>query len=77
MSTEAAFRGVFRKRSSENMQQVYRKIPMTKSDFTKVALLTLRHGCSPVNLPIFSEHLFLITPLECCFCMYNYIIHNI
>ena len=48
---------VLRKRCSENMQQIYRRTPMPKCDFNKVALLcnfieiTLRHGCSPVNLP--------------------------
>ena len=39
-------RGVFRKRCSENMQQIYRRTPMPKCDFNKVA----KHGCSPVNL---------------------------
>ena len=40
------FRGVLRKRHSENMQQVYRRTPMPKCDFNKA----LRHVCSPVNL---------------------------
>ena len=31
-------RGVPRKRCSENMQQIYRRIPMPKCDFNKVAL---------------------------------------
>ena len=39
-------RGVFRKRCSENMQQIYSRTPMPKCDF-KIAL---RQGCSPVNL---------------------------
>ena len=49
-------RGVSRKSCSENMQQIYMRTPMPKCDFNKVALLcnfieiTLRHGCSPVNL---------------------------
>ena len=30
------FRGVLGKRSSENMQQIYRRIPMPKCDFNKV-----------------------------------------
>ena len=35
---------------SENMQQIYRRItPMPKCDFKKVEI-TLRYGCSPVNL---------------------------
>ena len=50
-------KGVPRKRCSENMQQIYRRIPIPKCDFNKVALqlcnfieIALRHGCSPVNL---------------------------
>ena len=36
-------RGVLRKRCSENMQQIYRRIPMSKCDFNEVAnLLNLR-----------------------------------
>ena len=31
--------------------------------------ITLRHGCSPVNLLHFSEHLFLRTPLDGGFCL--------
>ena len=31
-------RGVLRKRYSENMQQIYRRTPMPKCDFNKVAL---------------------------------------
>ena len=31
------FRGVLRKRCSENMQQMYRKKPMPKCDFNKTA----------------------------------------
>ena len=31
-------RGVLRKRCSENMQQIYRRTPMPKCDFNKVAL---------------------------------------
>ena len=35
-------RGVLRKTCSENMQQIYRRTPMPKCDFSKVALeLTL------------------------------------
>ena len=32
--------------------------------------IALRHGCSPVNSLLFSEHLFLRTPLDGCFCEY-------
>ena len=43
-------------RCSENMQQIYRRTPMPKYDFNKVALhcnfieIALRHGSSSVNL---------------------------
>ena len=57
-------RGVFRKRYSENMQQIYRRTPMPKCNFNKVALL--RHGCSPVKL-LHIFRIFLRTPLEGCF----------
>ena len=41
------FRGVLRKRCSEIMQQIYRRTPMPKCDFSKVAF---RHGSFFVNL---------------------------
>ena len=47
-------RGVLGKKCSEDMQQIYRRVPMPKCDFSEVACnfikITLRHGCSPVNL---------------------------
>ena len=44
-------RGVPRKRSSKNMLQIYRRTPMPKCDFNKVATeITLWYGCFPVNL---------------------------
>ena len=47
-------RGVLKKRCLENMQQIYRRTPMPKCDFNKVAKqlywIELRHGCSPVHL---------------------------
>ena len=47
-------RGVLGKRCSEDMQQIYRRVPMPKCNFNEVACnfikITLRHGCSPVNL---------------------------
>ena len=48
--------GVLSKRCSENMQQIYRRTPMPKCGFNKVAKqsnfieMALRYGCSPVNL---------------------------
>ena len=49
-SQSQSSRGVLRKRCFENMQQIYRRTPMPKCDFNKVAAIALRHGCSPVNL---------------------------
>ena len=51
-------RGVLWKKCSENMQEIYRKTPMPKCDFNKVAM---KLCC------IFSEHLFLRISLESCF----------
>ena len=51
---EAAVQGVLRKRCSENMQQIYRRIPMSKCDFKTTLLKS--HLCmrickfAPVNL---------------------------
>ena len=46
--------GVLRKKCSENMQQIYRRKPMSKFDFNKVAFnfieIALLHGFSPANL---------------------------
>ena len=39
------FRGVLRKRCSENMQQIYRRTPMPKCNFNKVTL-QLKWNCS-------------------------------
>ena len=57
-------RGFPRKRCSENIQQIYRRAPIPKCNFNKVAKLqnnfieiVLRYGCSPVNfLHIFRTH---------------------
>ena len=38
--------GVLRKRCSENMQQIYRRTPMMKCDFNKVALKLYRNRTS-------------------------------
>ena len=44
-------RVVLRRRCSENMQQIYRRTPMPKCDLLcNFIEITLRHGCSPVNL---------------------------
>ena len=54
-------RGVPRKRFSENMEQIYRRITMQNCDFNKVARnfieITLWQCCSPVTLlHIFRTH---------------------
>ena len=47
-------RSIPRKRCSENKQQIYRRTPMSKCNFNKVANnfieITVRHGYSPVDL---------------------------
>ena len=71
------FRGVLKKKCSENMQQIYRT-SISKYDFNKVALqryktLLKSHFGMGVLLQIcyiFSEHLFLGAPLDGCFCLY-------
>ena len=51
-------RGVLRRMCSENMHQIYRITPMSKSEFNKVAKhFTLRDGCSPVNLLHISQEI--------------------
>ena len=49
-------RSVLRKRCSENMQEIYRKTPMPKCDFNKVAMV---NECSPVNFLHILRTLFL------------------
>ena len=45
------FRGVLREKCSGNMQQFYKRTPMPKCDFNKVALqMALHHECSTVTL---------------------------
>ena len=44
-------RGAPRERCSESIQPIYGRTPMPKCDFNTFALqLTLRYGCTPVNL---------------------------
>ena len=57
-------RGVLRKRCSENMQQIYRRTSMSKCELNKLhfgmgALLYIKSATC-----IFSEHIFLGTPLD-------------
>ena len=65
------FRGVLVKRCSENMRQIYRRTPMPKFDFNKVAKQLdwnhYRHGCAPANLVHSFQLIFLRTPLKGCF----------
>ena len=62
-------RGVFRKRCSENIQQTYRRKPMLKCDFNKVAKqLYLNHTSAWMFSCKFAAHFpnifFLRTPLD-------------
>ena len=65
--------GVLIKRCSKNIQKIYRRTSMPKFDINSFIETTLRHGCSPVNLLHISEHLFLRTPLDSCFCNYIFL----
>ena len=60
-------RGILKKRCSENMQQIYRRTPMPKCDSIKLQSnfieITLRLGCSPVNVLHIFRHLFQGTRL--------------
>ena len=65
-------RGVLRKRCSENIQQTYKRTPMSKCNFNKVAKATSlkSHFGMDVLLYIcwiFLEHLFLRILLDGCF----------
>ena len=65
------FIGVLIKRCSENLQQIYRRTPMPKCDFNKVAKqsnfieITLRHGSSPVILLQITRTAFLKNTFAC------------
>ena len=53
--------GVLIKRCSENIQQIYRKAPLSKCNFNKVAFVI---GVLLYIFFIFSEQFFLRAPLE-------------
>ena len=60
-------RGVLGKRCSENMQQIYRRTPMSNCELNKLhfsmcVLLHMRFSAC-----IFSEHIFLRIPPDVCF----------
>ena len=66
-------RGVLRKRCSENIQPIYRRIPMPKCDFNKVDLQLYWNHTLVWVFPcefcsIFLENLFIRTSMEGCFC---------
>ena len=42
-------RGALRKRCSQNIQKIYKRTPISKLLFNFIEI-TLRHGCSPLNL---------------------------
>ena len=59
-------RGVLTKRCSEIFSKFTREhTPTSRCDFNEVAL----HGCSPVHLCIFSEHLWLKETQNSYFCV--------
>ena len=60
-------RGALRKRFSENMQQIYRRTPMPKCNFSNFIEIALRHECSAMNLLHIFRTPFLGTPLVGCF----------
>ena len=66
-------RGVLRKKCSENMQQIYRRILIPKCDFNNVAL-QFYWNCTTTWVffckfwCIFSDDIFIRTPMEGCFC---------
>ena len=56
------------------MQQIYRRTPMPKCDFNKVAIeITLRHGCSSVNL----WHIFRTTFPKNTYGCYEYLVSSL
>ena len=60
---------VLTKRSSENMQQIFRRTPMLKCDFNNVALQLYWNRTSVWVFPCkYFQNLFLRTPLDGCFC---------
>ena len=65
---------VFRKRCSENMQQIYKRTPMSKCDFNKVAKqLHWDHTSVSVLSCKFAAYFWITfslkTPSESCFCI--------
>ena len=59
-------RGVLRKRCSENMQQIYRRM------LWKFIEITFRHGCTPVNMQqIFDVASEYATPFDGCFWVFK------
>ena len=63
------FRGVLRKRCSENMQQIYWRAPMPKCDFNNFNLNS-HFIMAVLKIWIFSEHIFLRARLNGCFCYF-------
>ena len=67
------FRSVLRKKCPENMQQIYTKTPNQNAILIKLLSkfieIALQYGCPLLICHIFSEHLFLRTPLQACFCL--------
>ena len=70
----------FQKQPSRGvLKQIYRRIYMPKFDFNKAAKhfkshfeIALWRVCSPIKFTVNLQHLFLRTPLEGCFCFFNW-----
>ena len=63
-SQKQSSRGVLRKRCSKNMQQIYRRTAMQKCDLGMKVQSNFSMGVLLWICCIFSEHLFLRTPLD-------------
>ena len=67
-------RGLLKKKCSENMQQIYRRIPMPKCDFNKVAKQLYWNRTSAwvfsCKFTAYFQNIFFPgTPLDGCFCV--------
>ena len=89
VSQKQPSRGALRKRCSENMQQIYRRAPIPKCDFNKVAkhlywnrkatLLKSHFGIAVFLYVCYIclEHLFIRTPQEECLWVFFEVNHTV
>ena len=66
----------------QDPKYTYENIPSSEAAqsiklFCNFIEITVGHGCSPVNLLLFSEHLCIRTPMESCFWVFILKIANI